>query len=479
MTQTIADKGRPSRLDRADEALRQALLRKTGGMGQALLFALAVAAFYWIALRARYAGIEEYFGGDPASRIRLTAMVYSVIYAISLAVQLRLFRGLSLGAKALMALLTLLVLMAKVSLLDYESDDYQIFLSGWVYRYSMMGFKEGLGTYIESDYTPPYLYLLQIISRLHSYPWHYMIKAWSIFFEVLLCYAVTGLASMKLRGDGARLAVWQITSLLPTVVFNGAYWGQCDVIYTSLSLMGLLFGMRGRSARSMICFGLALSFKLQTVFFLPVLLPLWLRRELKLRTLPLIPCAYMAMMIPALWGGKSLHHVLTVYLQQASGYNLMTINGTSLWHLLPTSEALPGKLFFQLLSPVAMWLAFAALGLMCLLLLMRRERLTQEGVLLFCLLGCSLIPYLLPKMHERYTFGADVLSVAVAAHQPRLAILPLLYGLASYICYTGGLPGHVILPLRFAALIQGTAVLIAAIALWRSLNVPRGMEVKG
>ncbi len=54
----------------------------------------------------------------------------------------------------------------------------------------------------------------------------------------------------------------------------------------------------------MTLFGMALSFKLQTVFFLPTLLPLWLRKDIKLRHLVLIPAAYMAMMIPAFWAAS-------------------------------------------------------------------------------------------------------------------------------------------------------------------------------
>ena len=87
-------------------------------------------------------------------------------------------------------------------------------------------------------------------------------------------YALAKLVSLKKPGEGAQLMTFHIASILPTVVFNGAYWGQCDVIYTSLCLMAVYMGLTRRSARSMIFFGLALAFKLQTVFFLPVMLPL-------------------------------------------------------------------------------------------------------------------------------------------------------------------------------------------------------------
>ena len=44
---------------------------------------------------------------------------------------------------------------------------------------------------------------------------------------------------------------------------------------------------------------------------------------------------------------------------------------------------------------------------MCALVTVYRDRLTADSTVLVCLLMLSGIPYFLPKMHERYTFGAD------------------------------------------------------------------------
>ena len=45
--------------------------------------------------------------------------------------------------------------------------------------------------------------------------------------------------------------------------------------------------------------------------------------------------------------------------------------------------------------------------------------------------------------------------------------LPLLFGLASYICYTAGLPGDAIFDLKWATVFQGAAVALTAAALYR------------
>ena len=144
--------------DFASDALRRALKKRMPGWAQALLWALASAVFYAFALNARYARMEEFASFRLEELTRLTAVVYTGIFAVSLAVQMRVARGLESYMQVLLALLTGLILLGKISLLDYVSDDYSIFLSNWIYDYSQMSLRQGLGWYIGTDYTPPYLY---------------------------------------------------------------------------------------------------------------------------------------------------------------------------------------------------------------------------------------------------------------------------------------------------------------------------------
>ncbi len=449
------------------DALRGGLKKKPPVLLRALGVLLSAAVFYVFGLNQRYAMIDEFSGYRMQELIRITAVVYTAIFAVSLCVQQALARKQPAYMHLLLAVITGAVLLGKISLLDYVSDDYSIFLSGWIYEYSQMSLKEGLGTYIASDYTPPYLYLLQLISRLDNYPWQYMVKAIPMAFEILMGYALAKLVSLKKTGEGAQLMTFHIALILPTVVFNGAYWGQCDVIYTSLCLMAVYMGLTRRSARSMIFFGLALAFKLQTVFFLPVMLPLWLRKDIKLRHLVLIPVAYMTLMLPALWGGKSLRHVLTVYLQQADQYNFITMNAPNLYQFLPDLDS---TMLYEMFSPMAMMLGFAIVMIMCAVLCVRREYLTVDASLLACLLMLSGIPFFLPKMHERYMFGADVLSLVLAVYAPRRILLPLCFGFASYLAYTAGLPGDRLLDLKWAGMVQMAGVALTGAELWRALH---------
>lgn len=453
--------------DFVSDALRRGLEKKPCAAVRAAMLVLAAAVFFVFARVARYAMIDEFSGNNTAGLAMITAAMFTVIYVISYAVQLHVGRKLPMYMHVLLAVVTGAVLLGKISLLDYISDDYEIFLSNWIYSYSQMGIKEGLGRYIASDYSPPYLYILLAISRLKDYPWQYAVKAVSLFFEVLMAYALMKLAGLKHKGAGTQLLTFHLALILPTVVFNGAYWGQCDVIYTSICLLAVYMGLTRRSARSLLLFGIALSFKLQTVFFLPVMLPLWLRKDIKLRHLVMIPVGYMAMMSPALWGGKSMHHVLTVYLQQAGTYNFMTVNAPNWYQFLPDIDR---KVLYDMFSPMALTLGFAFMMGVCALVCVYRKNLSDDTVLLTCVLMLAGVPFFLPKMHERYTFGADVLSLVLAVYNPRRILLPLCFGFASYLAYTAGMAGEQLLDLKWAALFQMTAIALTAAELWRGLS---------
>ena len=466
------------RNDFVSEALRRGLEKKPAAWVRALLGVLATAVFYVFALNARYATLDEYGSFNFDELLTMTGVMFTIVYAAMIAVQMKRSRTLPMYMQLLLCVITGCVLLGKISLLDYVSDDYTIFLNNWIEEYTVLNLKQGLGTYIGSDYTPPYLYLMYAISRFKEYPWMYMVKFISLMTDVLLSYVVMKVASLKTKSESVQLLIFHITAILPTVVFNGAYWGQCDGIYTSFCILALYLALAKKPCRSMLCFGVALSFKLQTVFFLPGLLPLWLRKDVKLKHLLLIPVMYMTMMIPALWGGKSLHHVLTVYIQQMGNYKFMTMNGPSIYQFLP-AETVNGGPIYQMFNKMALMLGLAALAVSCIPVCVYRKRLTAESSLLFSVLVLGAVPLFLPNMHERYTFGADVLSLALCLWAPRRVVLPLLFGLASYICYTEGLPGTPIMSLKWASVFMLAGVALTACELVHTLRRDNeAMEVK-
>ena len=159
------------------------------------------------------------------------------------------------------------------------------------------------------------------------------------------------------RGAGAAL-------LLPTVVLNGAYWGQCDAIYGALCVHAAALALEEKGTASTALMGVAFSFKLQSIFVLPLWGVLWLAGRVKFRQLWAFPLAYLAAIAPAMALGKPLGEILGIYLQQMEEYPRLTLNAPSAYQLIPYKMPLDESLAARLgiLAAGALVLALLALG---------------------------------------------------------------------------------------------------------------------
>ena len=191
-------------------------------------------------------------------------------------------------------------------LLDYQSADYQMFLSQWA-----AAFRDGGGFAAVKlpigNYNAPYLYFLAAISYL-PIPDLYLIKLFSILFDVVLAWGGFRLVRhFAPERPNRPLLCFCLLLLLPTVILNGAFWGQCDALYGALTLHALACALEGRNRSSLLLLGIAFSFKLQTVFvYHTSLTGCKTLRRVRFRELLWFPAAYAATCVPALLLGKPL-----------------------------------------------------------------------------------------------------------------------------------------------------------------------------
>ena len=89
-----------------------------------------------------------------------------------------------------------------------------------------------------------------------------------------------------------------------------------------------------------------------------------------------------------------------------------------------------------------------------------RERLGDRAVIALALLFAIGIPFLLPHMHDRYFYAADILSVVLAYAMPALWLAAPLTQFASLLGYHAYLKMRYLLPMRY-----GSAALILSFAL--------------
>lgn len=293
----------------------------------------------------------------------------------------------------------------------------------------------GVGGLAEAftNYTPFYSYLLLIATKFDwlGQPLS-LVKAMSAVFElgcaVVVAEMVWRLTKLPLRASLAFCAVW----LAPTVLFNGAMWAQADSIWTFFALVSVSMFMRDRNG--VLPFAVGCSVKAQAVFLGPFVLGMVLRRKLHLAWLAAIPGVYAILAIPVLVAGRSLVSVLGIYLGQANTFHHLTMNAANLWVFAGAMPYAVG---------VAAGLVLAAVGGLALSIFIAQSKRTgPEFILLVACASLILMPYLLPKMHERYFYGFELASIALACLNLRylpFAVIAQVDGVLSYLAFESGI----------------------------------------
>lgn len=292
-----------------------------------------------------------------------------------------------------------------------------------------------------SEYAPPYLYLLALASwavpLIGTVP---AIKLVSIAGTLALALAMRVLLRTRLPARPATAGA-ALTLLIPTVIGNGPVWGQCDALYTACTLLAVAAFVAARPGAAMAAVGLALSFKLQAVFIAPLVLAMLLARRAPWWTLALPPLVYALAMLPAWLAGRPAVDLALLYLAQGQYFHDLARSVPNVWQILRALVAIPYA------AGVAVGLAAAAAATVALAWRTRRHLTAPENVVLVALAGAVIVPYLLPKMHNRYFFMADVLAFAYLFLRPspraaRIAWLVQVGSLLSYATFllhlTGG-----------------------------------------
>ena len=177
-------------------------------------------------------------------------------------------------------------------------------------------------------------------------------------------------------------------------------------------------------------FALSLAFKLQAVFILPIVVVLWADRKLRLSDALVFLGTLVLTALPALLGGKSIGALLSIYTAQTGLYTGLTYNAPSFFALMNTTG-----LDVYAYGHFGMALAFGVCALLVSAGVKRAGRMTRAGYLCLALLLPLAIVFFLPRMHERYFYLADILSVALAAYDKKAAPVCALAVFASFSCY--------------------------------------------
>lgn len=329
------------------------------------------------------------------------------------------------------------------------SGDYNSFLSHWVEEMRALPGVEAIVKPI-GDYNMPYLYFLFGVSRLEIYDL-YLIKLLSVIFDFVLAFGISKIVYSFTNSIINVAAAFTLCLFIPTVFLNSAMWAQCDAIYAAFCVWALYFALSKKSRTSVVFFALAFSFKMQSIFIFPVIIFLVLKNKIKLGDLLYFPLTFVATLLPAILCGRSIYDTFSIYINQTESYPSLTLNCPTFWAFFPDES-------FNLFGTAALFLAGAGVLLFCIYLYYNRAKLDTALLFDAAYLFTLLIPFFLPRMHERYFYLAEVLSVAYMILRRNRAFIPPLILFTTFDCYCAYLFGYRFLDLWQLSIVNAVVI---------------------
>jgi len=354
-------------------------------------------------------------------------------------------------------LLFVVALALRYVSLPYTNLDMILAYGNWYDHIQALGFWRGLAGEF-SNYTPPYIYLLDLamflgraISKLT------VMKLIPVVFDLASALIVYNIVRIK-QAQKVALFASMIFLLAPTVIMNGAFWGQIDSLYTTFLLLCIYFILTKRPWWAIAFFGISFSIKAQAVFLAPLLLILTLKRRIPWQAYLLVPPIYFVMMLPAIFAGRPVLDTLLVYLHQAGELHSLSMNAPTWYAFFPKSA-------YDVVTGPGLALSACLVLIWVYLSVRRNVELTTEWILFLALVSVALVPFFTPKMHDRYFYPADVFSIVLVFYMPDMWRIPIAYQLISLLAYMPFLfflPAGILLPL---AVVINTAAL--GFLLWK------------
>ncbi|MEG0660355.1 MAG: hypothetical protein RR443_07290 [Anaerorhabdus sp.] len=327
----------------------------------------------------------------------------------------------------LLCLITILGLYGRYKLFPFQSEDYIQNLQHWYNQLASTGGIVGIKNLV-GNYTPPYTYLLALLTYL---PFSSLtsIKLLSVCCDFLLCIVVALITFKITNSKNKSVLTYTITFMLPSVILNSALWAQCDSLIMLFMAICILFFLHNKPVGGCISFGIALAFKVQSIFIAPVFLLLLLHKKVDFKHLLLIPLVYLISVVPtALMGGNYFDALSVVYYQVTTTATDLSFNCANIWSALRGINS-PD------LGSFGTMLALSA-TLICAYILIIKVKVLDNTTLFLCFLFFVLIiPYLLPYMHERYYYYAEVLAIIYAIINPKRFYVPLVIVAVSVLSY--------------------------------------------
>lgn len=390
----------------------------------------------------------------------------------------------ALARKPIVLLMGFLLLMLgswiRWTLRDLPSIDSEEFLVPWYHE-----IKNGGGVYYLGHQVGDYNILYQTLIALFTYvPMRplYAYKLLSCCFDGLLAVLVACLVYRMAKKHRLlyALAVFGLVYLSPIVLFNSAWWGQCDAIYTFFGIAAYCCLMKQRDAAAFLLYGVSITFKLQAIFLMPVFLfTVFCRQKRHLLYILLIPVVMVALSAAGLVFGRSVTEVFTIYLEQTNSYLSPALNYPSVWGLVSDAghllnylggkEIVSSAALYHIVKYPAILLAVAVLAGYMFVWMRKKVTFSPQNMLIMAFVLTYTCVILLPAMHERYGYLYEILSLVLVLFYPRLTGWVILLHGVTLCTYLHFLTNCYVVPIAVLSVLNIVVYLVTVRYLCRQL----------
>lgn len=314
--------------------------------------------------------------------------------------------------------------------LKFPSDDYRRYLNSWWIVISNQGIG-GLSKQV-GNYNIPYQIIIFILTRLKMDSL-FAYKIISLFFDYVLAVSAALLVK-QIRGEKffsfSPIVTYSMILCSLTVIFNSAFWGQCDTIYVSFILLAIYFINKEKNIPAFILLGAAFAFKLQMIFILPLFLYYYATtRKCSILHFLLIPLTDIVLCLPALFCGRPFLDIFKIYVGQTDEGKQLQMNFPNIYAFFTDGNK---RAPYDLLRDFTIVFAIAVLlGGLTLLLYKKVDLSNRENLMLTGIWSVFTCLMFLSSMHERYGYILDILVIVYAIAYRKHYVVAILCNLIS------------------------------------------------
>lgn len=330
--------------------------------------------------------------------------------------------------------------------MEYVSGDFGICVLPWSEAMKTGQGLSILSTY-DGDYNMPYITVLWLLNYLPGRT-IVKVKMFSVLFDYLGALAAGFITAHFAKSEKKALCfilAYIVLLFHPSVILNSAYWGQCDSVYVTFLLYMIWAILKRRYNVAMIFFGCALSFKLQAVLILPILLIFWWKKRFfSCIVFFFIPIVMEILCIPAILGGYSVFAPFLIYKRQLGRYPNMYVFYPNFWALFKDAH-------YYIFSSAAIIFVLVGLGILALAVIRKQDKITEKQWIEFAVWSTFFMICFLPSMHERYGMLAEILVAIYAFLEKKAGGIAAVIGIGSFITYLQTGLGYSLMPDQWIA----------------------------